>query len=38
MEMKEFGLGLFIEIILLDVIYPRELICLIWSFKTPVMG
>jgi hypothetical protein len=32
MEMKECGLGLFIEIIVLDVSYPRELTLLNLEF------
>jgi hypothetical protein len=38
MEMREFRLGHFMEIIALDISYPRKLTCLIWSFKMLVMG
>jgi hypothetical protein len=35
MKMREFGLSLFIEIIALDVRYPRKLTLLIFEFDNP---
>jgi hypothetical protein len=38
MKMRDFGLSLFIEIIALDVRYPRKLTVLNFEFDNPYYG